>query len=77
MKIKTGSWLVTMGLGLATASMVTGITGCASGPFSSNPNGSPPYTQSTVRDGDQTQPVYTSPADNSTATNLPAGNPPP
>jgi hypothetical protein len=75
MNIKTGSLLVAPGLGLLI--VVAGITGCVNGPFSSSLNGSPPYTQSTVRGGDHTQPVYTSPADNSLSTNLPAGNPTP
>jgi hypothetical protein len=75
MNIKAGSLLLAQGMGLLI--VVTGITGCANGPFSSSLNGSPPYTQSTVRGGNHVPPVYTSPADSSTATNLPAGNPPP
>jgi hypothetical protein len=75
MNIKAGSLLVAPGLALLI--VVTGIAGCANDPFSSNLNGSPPYTQSTVRGGDHAQPVYTSPADNSTSTNLPDENTPP
>jgi len=75
MKIKTGSLLAA--LGLSTAIMVTGITGCANGPFSSNLNGSPPNTKPTWSGDDHVPPVYTSPVVNPESTNLPAGNPPP
>jgi hypothetical protein len=75
MNIKAGCLLVAPGLALLI--VVAGITGCVNGPFSSNLNGSPPYDKPTVRGDDHAQPVYTSPTDNSTATNLPAVNPPP
>ena len=74
MNVKAGSLLVALGLGLLI--VVAGITGCVNGPFSSNLNGSPPYDKPTAKGDDHIQPVYTSPTDNSTATNLPAGNPP-
>ena len=62
LKIKAGSLFLALGLGLSTAAMVTGVTGCASGPFSSNLNQSPPYFNPTWRGDDHTPPVYTSPA---------------
>jgi hypothetical protein len=59
MKIKTGRVFTALGLGLSMAAI---ITGCASGPFSSNLNQSPPYFNPTWRGDDHTPPVYTSPA---------------
>jgi hypothetical protein len=77
MKFKAGSVLVALGLGLSTAIMATGITGCANGPFSSSLNGSPPNTKPTWSGDDHVPPVYTSPAGNPASTNLSGGNTPP
>jgi hypothetical protein len=70
MKIKAGRLFLVLGLGLSTAAVVTGITGCTSGPFSSNLNQSPPYTKPTWSGDDHVPPVYTSPTVNPTTNNL-------
>jgi hypothetical protein len=54
--------------------MVTSITGCASGPFSSNLNGSPPNDNPAAKADNHTPVVYTSPSVIQDPTNLPAGN---
>jgi len=61
LKIKAGRLFLALGLGLSMAAIVTSITGCVSGPFSSNLNQSPPYFKPTMRGDDHTPPVYTSP----------------
>jgi hypothetical protein len=70
LKIKTGPLFLALGLGLSTAVVVTSITGCASGPFSSNLNQSPPYFRPTMSDDDHTPPVYTSPTVTPATNNL-------
>jgi hypothetical protein len=75
LKIKAGPLFMALGLGFSTAVVVTGITGCASGPFSSNLNQSPPYSQSTWSGDDHTPPVYTSPTVTPATNNL-ANTPP-
>jgi hypothetical protein len=77
MKIKAGSLFLALGLGLSTAAVVTGITGCAGGPFSSNLNQSPTDVNPTWSGDDHAQPVYTSPTVTPATNNLPAANTPP
>jgi hypothetical protein len=74
MKIKAARPLVRLVLGLSAAAMVTSIIGCASGPFSSNLNGSPPYDKPTAKGDDHTPIVYTSPSVTPAYTNTPTGN---
>jgi len=75
MKIKTGRLFLALGLGLAMAAIVTSITGCVSGPFSSNLNQSPTDFQSTSDGEDHAMPVYTSPTVTPATNNL-ANTPP-
>jgi hypothetical protein len=77
MKINAGSLFVALGLGLSTALVVTGVTGCADDQQSSNLKGSPPYTKPTWSGDDHVPPVYTSPAVSPASTNLSVENPPP
>jgi hypothetical protein len=77
LKIKAGRLFLALGLGLSMAAIVTSITGCASGPFSSNLNQSPSDFQPTWSGDDHAMPVYTSPTVTSATTNLPATDTPP
>ena len=70
LKIKAGSLFLALGLGLSTAAIITSITGCASGPFSSNLNQSPPDSKSAWGGDDHAQPVYTSPTVTPATNNL-------
>jgi hypothetical protein len=70
LKIKTGLMFLMLGLGLSMAVMVTGITGCVNGPFSSNLNQSPADFKPTWRGDDHTPPVYTSPTVTPATNNL-------
>jgi len=70
LKFKAGPLFLALGLGLSTAVVVTGITGCASGPFSSNLNQSPTGFKPTWRGDDHTPPVYTSPTVTPATNNL-------
>ncbi len=72
MKIKTGRLFLALVLGLSTAAMVTGITGCATGPSSSKLDPGP-----TTRDDEHAQPVYTSPTVTPATTNRLNANTPP
>jgi hypothetical protein len=74
MKIKAARLFVTLVLGLSAAAMIASITGCASGPFSSNLEGSPPYDNPAAKGDNHTPIVYTSPSVTPAPTNLPAGN---
>jgi hypothetical protein len=76
-KIKAGRLFLALGLGLSMAAVITGTTGCTSGPFSSNRNQSPPYFQPTWSGDDHAMPVYTSPTVTPTTNNWPATNSPP
>jgi hypothetical protein len=79
-KIKAGRLFLALGLGLSMAAVITGTTGCASGPFSSNLNQSPTDFQPTWSGDDHddhAMPVYTSPTVTPATTNLPAANTPP
>ena len=70
-------WLA-LGLGLSTAVLLGGITGCISDEHPSNPNSPPPYFKPTWSGDDHAQPVYTSPPVVAPATNnRPATNSPP
>ena len=60
-KIKSCRLFLVLGPGLLLAVIVTTVTGCVSGPFSSDLNQSPPYAKPTWRGDDHTPPVYTSP----------------
>jgi hypothetical protein len=73
MKIKAARRFVTLVLGLSAAAMVTSITGCASGPLSSNLNGSPSDDKPTGNGDNHTPIVYTSPSVTPDATDLPDG----
>jgi hypothetical protein len=75
LKIKAGRLFLALGLGLSMATVITGTTGCASGPFSSNLNQSPTDFQSTSDGEDHAMPVYTSPTV-APATNNLANTPP-
>ena len=77
MKIKSGRLFLAICLGLSTAALVTGITGCASDEHPANPNESPVYFKPTWNGDDHAQPVYTSPTVPPPATNLPAAKTPP
>jgi hypothetical protein len=77
LKIKAGHLFLALGLGLSMAAMVTGITGCASGPFSSSLGHSPTDNQPTWSGDDHAMPVYTSPAVTPASTNLQSANTPP
>jgi len=77
LKIKAVHLFLALGLGLSTAVIVTGITGCVGGPFSSNLNQSPTDFQSTSDGEDHAMPVYTSPTDTPATNNWPATNSPP
>jgi hypothetical protein len=70
LKMKAVPLFLALGLGLASAVVVTGITGCASGPFSSNLNQSPPDSKSAREGDDHAQPVYTSPTVTPATNNL-------
>ena len=70
LKMKAAPLFLALGLGLASAVVVTGITGCASGPFSSNLNQSPPDSKSAQGGDDHAQPVYTSPTVTPATNNL-------
>jgi hypothetical protein len=76
LKIKAGSLFLALCLGLSTAAFVTSTIGCASGPFSSNLNQSPPDIQPTWSGDDHAMPVYTSPIVTPTTNNWPATNSP-
>ena len=76
-KTKAGSLFLALGLGLSMAAIVTSITGCASGPFSSNLKQSPPDFKPTWSGDDHAMPVYTSPTVTPTTNNWPATNSPP
>jgi len=69
-KIKAGRLFLALGLGLSMAAVITGTTGCASGPFSSNLNQSPTGFKPTWRGDDHTPPVYTSPTVTPATNNL-------
>ena len=71
MKIKTGRLFPALGLGLSMAAI---ITGCASGPFSSNLNQSPPDFKPTWSGDEHAMPVYTSPTVTPATNNWPATN---
>ena len=77
MKIKAARLFVALGMGLSTAFVVIGITGCVDDQDSSNLKGSPPYTNPTWIGDDHIQPVYTSPSVTPATTNLPEANTPP
>jgi hypothetical protein len=77
LKIKAGHLFLALWLGLSMATVITGTTGCASGPFSSNLNQSPTDFQPTWSGDDHAQPVYTSPTVTPATTNLPTANTPP
>jgi hypothetical protein len=77
LKIKTASLFLALALGLSTAAVVSGITGCASGPFSSSLGHSPTDSKPTWSGDDHAMPVYTSPTVTPATTNLPAANTPP
>jgi hypothetical protein len=77
LKIKAGSLFLALGLGLSTAAMVTVVTGCASGPFSSNLGHSPTDIQPTWSGDDHAMPVYTSPTVTPASTNLQSADTPP
>jgi hypothetical protein len=70
LKIKAGPLFLALGLGLSTAVVVTGLTGCVGGPFSSNLNQSPTDSKPTWRGDDHTPPVYTSPTVTPATNNL-------
>jgi hypothetical protein len=74
MKIKAGHLFLALGLGLSTAVIATGITGCVGGPFSSNLNQSPTDFQPTWSGDDHAMPVYTSPTVTPATNNWPATN---
>ena len=74
LKIKTGRLFLALGLGLSMAAMVTG---CATGPFSSNLGHSPTDIQPTWSGDDHAMPVYTSPAVTPATTNLQSADTPP
>jgi len=61
-KINPLRLILVLGLSFVLAVVVTSVTGCVGGPFSSNLNHSPPYTKPTWTGDDHTPPVYTSPA---------------
>jgi hypothetical protein len=73
MKIKAARLFVTSVLGLSAAAVVTSITGCASGPLSSNLEGSPPYDKPVGKGDNQTPIVYTSPSVTPASTDLQDG----
>jgi len=77
LKIKAGRLFLALALGLSTAAMAVGATGCASGPFSSNLSHSPTDIPPTWNGDDHAMPVYTSPAVAPATTNLPAATTPP
>jgi hypothetical protein len=77
LEIKAGSLFLALALGLSTAAIITGFTGCASGPFSSNLNHSPTDSQPTWSGDDHAMPVYTSPTVTPATTNLQSANTPP
>jgi hypothetical protein len=70
LKTKAGPLFLALALGLSTVVVVTGITGCVNGPFTSNLNQSPPYDKPTWRGDDHAQPVYTSPTVTPATNNL-------
>jgi hypothetical protein len=74
LKIKAGRLFLALGLGLPMAVIVTSITGCASGPFSSNLNQSPTDVQPTWSGDDHAMPVYTSPTVTPATNNWPSTN---
>jgi hypothetical protein len=74
LKIKADHLFLALWLGLSTAVIVTGITGCVSGPFSSNLNQSPTDNQPTWSGDDHAMPVYTSPTVTPATNNWPATN---
>jgi hypothetical protein len=77
LKIKAGYLFLALWLGLSTTVVFTGITGCASGPFSSNLNQSPTDVKPTWSGDDHAMPVYTSPTVTPTTNNWPVTNSPP
>ncbi len=77
LKIKAGRLLLALALGLSTVAMVTGVTGCANGPFSSNLNQSPTDINPTWSGDDHAMPVYTSPSVAPATTNLSTASTPP
>jgi hypothetical protein len=77
LKIKAVRLLLALCLGLSMAVVVTSITGCASGPFSSNLNHSPTDFEPTWSGDDHAMPVYTSPTVTPATTNLTTANTPP
>jgi hypothetical protein len=74
LKIKAGHLFLALGLGLSTAVIVTGITGCVGDRYSSTPNQSPPYFKPTWSGDDHAMPVYTSPTVTPATNNWPATN---
>jgi hypothetical protein len=70
LKIKACRSLLVLVLGLSTTVVVTGLTGCVSGPFSSNLNQSPPNYKPTWSGDDHNQPVFTSPTVTPATNNL-------
>jgi hypothetical protein len=73
MKISAVRLFVILVLGLTATAIVASITGCASGPFSSNLAGSPPYNFPPGRGDNHTPVVYTSPSVTPAPADLPAG----
>jgi len=70
MKVCAPAKAMMLVLGIITWIVATSITGCTSGPLSSNLNGSPPYDKPTWSGDDHTPPVYTSPTVTPAATNF-------
>jgi hypothetical protein len=77
MKIKIGRLFLVLGLGLSTAIVVVGDTGCVADQKASNLKHSPASATPTWSGDNHTPPVYTSPATTPATTNLPAVNTPP
>jgi hypothetical protein len=77
LQIKVSRLFLALGLGLSTTAIITGVTGCASGPLSSNLNQSPTDFQPTWSGDDHAMPVYTSPTVTPATTNLTTANTPP
>jgi hypothetical protein len=74
LKINASRLFLALCLGLSTAAVITGITGCVGDRHSSNPNQSPPYFKSTWKGDEHDQPVYTSPTVIPATTNWQATN---
>lgn len=73
MKINAARRFVTLVLGLSAAAVVTSITGCASGPLSSNLNGSPSDDNTAGKGNNHIPVVYTSASVTPDSTDLPDG----